>query len=526
MRAARQVLHERRDVVTNLPYAIVLTSTDGRVLLRATDNSSFSSTLDEIGVLPGWSVAEDAVGTASLAILQETGRSVIVRGPEHFSAQAQQMSSAAIHVRHPVTQRKLGCVSVVCSFVDSSPLMLLWAQEFASDVASCLLDMSTERERALFATYIRSTKNGRQSVVCIDDKTVVGNAKSTQLMSQIDQQSLWDLAATVRKSSETVRRSFDLEGQGQVRAECAPIETNSGLHAGVIIRFDRIVDATMPAPATLVKEAEIPAVERSLSGMVGHTHAWRRFCADADAAMARPSPILVVGEPGTGKTTAIEALCPHDRHSLCHTAEECYEALSDDNCRFLLIEDVMWIDQKHLRSILARAQHQNVKVLATYRTDVGARAATMLHDVTTHFSVAALPALRDRRDDLPELLQALTTAECGRAGPTWLPETVSLLNRLPWTHNVAELRFVVADVLRNRRDRIDVRVCDLPADIQLHRNMRKLSRLEESEAIAIITAMRDADGNKKLAAEFLGVARSTLYRKARALGLDTSNFNF
>ncbi|NDV06744.1 hypothetical protein GXW84_19855 [Rhodococcus sp. IEGM 248] len=37
-------------------------------------------------------------------------------------------------------------------------------------------------------------------------------------------------------------------------------------------------------------------------------------------------------------------------------------------------------------------------------------------------------------------------------------------------------------------------------------------------------ALDEADGNKSLAADRLGVARSTLYRKIRALGLENERF--
>ncbi len=41
-----------------------------------------------------------------------------------------------------------------------------------------------------------------------------------------------------------------------------------------------------------------------------------------------------------------------------------------------------------------------------------------------------------------------------------------------------------------------------------------------------MTALREADGNKHRAAESAGIARSTLYREVRALGIDLSTSAF
>ncbi|GAP54155.1 hypothetical protein AHiyo6_07200, partial [Arthrobacter sp. Hiyo6] len=48
----------------------------------------------------------------------------------------------------------------------------------------------------------------------------------------------------------------------------------------------------------------------------------------------------------------------------------------------------------------------------------------------------------------------------------------------------------------------------------------RLSRYEQSERDAIVAALAEAGGNKSRAAEILGIGRTTMYRKMRALKID------
>ncbi len=49
---------------------------------------------------------------------------------------------------------------------------------------------------------------------------------------------------------------------------------------------------------------------------------------------------------------------------------------------------------------------------------------------------------------------------------------------------------------------------------------RSLSRYEQGERGAIVSALREAGGNKARAADILGIGRTTLYRKMRTLKID------
>jgi transcriptional regulator of acetoin/glycerol metabolism len=71
---------------------------------------------------------------------------------------------------------------------------------------------------------------------------------------------------------------------------------------------------------------------------------------------------------------------------------------------------------------------------------------------------------------------------------------------------------------------IDAR--SLPTWIRAAASRRRLSRLEQLEAGAITMALAQADGNKLEAAKSLGIARSTLYRRMRAMGLELGGVSY
>jgi hypothetical protein len=166
------------------------------------------------------------------------------------------------------------------------------------------------------------------------------------------------------------------------------------------------------------------------------------------------------------------------------------------------------------------------RVLGT--ADTGAPGAGPADPLLAGFdAVLEVPPLRSRLDDLPALLTALTARTSEPAAEVrWLPEAVQVLTRLDWPGNVAALdalvRRIVAQFPRGGR----VAAADLPPDVVAQAGRRRLATLEQAEARAILTALRDAGGNKDQAAKSLGIARSTVYRKMRALGLDLSSSAF
>jgi transcriptional regulator of acetoin/glycerol metabolism len=90
---------------------------------------------------------------------------------------------------------------------------------------------------------------------------------------------------------------------------------------------------------------------------------------------------------------------------------------------------------------------------------------------------------------------------------------------LDWPGNLRELDAVLsAAVLRSMGS--DIALVHLPAEYRRPAPRRRLPSLKRAERETILEALATSAGNKFAAAESLGIARSTLYRKMRALGID------
>jgi two-component system nitrogen regulation response regulator NtrX len=138
-----------------------------------------------------------------------------------------------------------------------------------------------------------------------------------------------------------------------------------------------------------------------------------------------------------------------------------------------------------------------------------------------------VPPLRDRREDIPLLVREFLRGfgrEYGRPRVEISDDAVELLRQYHWPGNVRELRNVVERVLilNPQAHRIERR--HLP--MLVHRNAVRsgdFDTLQQArdayEREYILKKIDDCNGNISRAAETLGLERSHLYRKMKALGI-------
>jgi two-component system nitrogen regulation response regulator NtrX len=140
-----------------------------------------------------------------------------------------------------------------------------------------------------------------------------------------------------------------------------------------------------------------------------------------------------------------------------------------------------------------------------------------------------VPPLRDRREDIPLLadyfLNEFTTAY-GRKRKELTPEAYRVLQDYYWPGNVRELRNLMERiVIMNPQVRIDARHVPLNPSRKAaaERSASHFASLQEVRRAAereyILKTLEETAGNVSRTAELLGLERSNLYRKMKALGI-------
>ena len=137
----------------------------------------------------------------------------------------------------------------------------------------------------------------------------------------------------------------------------------------------------------------------------------------------------------------------------------------------------------------------------------------------------AIPTLRERPEDIPELAVRLAAALRGGDAPAFTQAALTVLSAPAWPGNLDELRLVIERVLRGEPAQ-SIRQEDVLAHLPIDRtyvrfapgtSLREARRQFEREYIASV--LERHRWRMAEAARTLGIERANLYRKTRQLGI-------
>ena len=277
--------------------------------------------------------------------------------------------------------------------------------------------------------------------------------------------------------------------------------------------------------------------------------------------------VLITGEHGTGKEIVarlLHAASPRARMPLVavnagglpegtfeseifgHVKGAFTDARADRIGRFELasggtlfldeIANVPMRQQAKLLRVIETGELERVGSSQTRRVDVRILSATnaQLHeeakagnfreDLLFRINTVEihLPALRDRREDIPTLAMHFlgrNRARYRKQVAGFSPASLQQLMQYPWPGNVRELEHTVERaVLLCRGDEIEPANLAITASRPLEQSFDNMS-IDEVEALLIRKVLRRSNGNISQAAESLGLSRAALYRRIEKYGL-------
>ena len=288
--------------------------------------------------------------------------------------------------------------------------------------------------------------------------------------------------------------------------------------------------------------------------LIGRGPEHRRLLEQVAAAASTAVPVLIVGEPGTGKLLVARSI--HQRGPRRNAPMPAYDCkalppeilerelfggpdaepsagLAAPEGSTLLIRDVLDLP-RDLQARLASGLDGRVRLIATASGDPddalrSDRLRTDLYYAITTM-VLRLRPLRERLDELPLLAQHFlerANIRGDRRRDGFRPPALAALAAYDWPGNLRELARVVEDA-HDRGDSHAIEVEDIPGAIRGDRGGAYLppepagpatlkEMLTQVERRLIEGALERAGRNKSRAAKLLGINRPLLYRRIKEL---------
>ncbi len=168
-----------------------------------------------------------------------------------------------------------------------------------------------------------------------------------------------------------------------------------------------------------------------------------------------------------------------------------------------------------------RGEPVDVRVIAATNADLSEEIARGRFREDLYWRLATvvvtLPPLRERKEDLPLLVEALLARLAARTGREVRPGpgVIERLAAYDWPGNVRELAHVLERAVLLAPEAV-LRPEDLPLPAEV---LARVPTLEEVERDHIRRVLHLVRGNKLRAARLLGIPRGTLYRKIDRYGL-------
>ncbi|MBO1901496.1 hypothetical protein J4H92_05980 [Leucobacter weissii] len=491
---------------------LLLADTRGRILDRWAGTSYGLEHLDRVGTVRGAVLSEDVVGTNGVGTVIATRRLTQVVTNEHYSEFYSTAVCTGAPLFHPISGELLGAVTLSCDAKPQTELLQALIRTLTANLEQHMMTMEQPGTRQMLDEFLRLTRRGDVPVIGFGAQGLLVQNTSAGQFRPLDFQLIRQAAA----EADSRGRASGVTSIGKVdlRIERFPGSGN------VLVRVT-------PAAPQRTGATDVHQL-RHAPPLVGKSNEWRDTLTRVSRARTTSRPLLIAGEPGSGKTSLALGWAYQASRRVPDTAvmdagtipligmRRWFERLEQhvEEGQRVVIRGV-GSEQRTvdgLRSFIETAP-QPSRITLTASVGEGREGQALALSLGAHLVIA--PPLRDHPHDIAALWTRFAEQELPGAALSPSPEALRALQRYNWPGNLRELHTLVADVLSRRRSGT-VSVEELPEGI---RSPRTTGLIERAEEEAIRRALLEAGGNRVRAAEILGVSRATVYRKMKSYRL-------
>lgn len=526
--AAEPVLRVLADSLAGLHAGVLLADRDANIVKRWVADRALLPHLDRICSDAGFGAAEDTIGTNGVGTVAESGRAMMVVGPEHYADALVGFACVGVPIHSPTTRRLEGIITLSCRADAANALLTPLMMGTAADIEHRLLESTSFEERRMLDEYL-AARRCQRLVAAIGRDMLIAGARASRVLDELaDRNVMWDAVSELVAAAGQTSRVMPTTSGEEIGLTFTPIR-ESGRLIGALIDIDdhaEMPSSRRPRSSTGVGVIRLPG---DSSGWVTVLEAATRFARDR-------VPTVLTGEQGVGKYTLARKMIDSGGEPGSVTEVDCRDLSTDELERLtttplavgstLVLRRLDTIDQRCVAAIsrwLEVEAGQDIWMLGTCTTaSPAAEQATRALLERFHAVALRLPALSERAGDIPAIVRSLVARHAHGRQVDLTADVVRELGRAEWPGNVRQLEDVVRAIVAGRVG--EVTTADLPLEVRSSTSRRPLPPIEQLERTAIVKALHDAGGNKVVAAKMIGLSRSTIYRKIRAYGLEDSTF--
>lgn len=526
MRAAETHLRRLDELVHDVGGYVSLTAPNGSLV-----KAPFIR--DDEGFPHGYSLLEECVGSNGEGLAIEEGRGVWLAPEEHFRSDMRRNWCFASLIRDPFHGRLravIGLTFPADRVRDVDPAStLLMLEGVRSQIERDIEHRTSSRQRALLNEYLRvSRRRGSAAVIAMDGKNSMMNAHATDLLSGTDLTVVTGYARNVMSSGRDLACEVTLAGAGRAQLEISPVQLSSANVGAMIVLRQQRDHSPADAPVDITRSWGSRETEAHLARRLDGTSAEFRQMRDlAELALADRRSVALIGEEGAGKRHLADAIASYSGQPIAFNSRSHQGdgVRLDDVLRRVAAERPQTLVVEHA-DLLSSMDARKLLMYSGYAPETGliltmTRPASATQLIAEERELLEIPVapLRSRREDIPVLATAIAT-ELGER--TLSRHLIAALTQADWAQNIDQLKAVISDAVQRARG-LEVTVDDLPRGFERNQSTSRLSRLEDAEYSELRVALRETHGNRRMAADMLGIGRSTLYRRMdyfRAKGLD------